>query len=102
MHVWVQLKKEKWLPISRKRHQIGQLGFRSFRLLTDRLQVQILPGEPTSDFSVIWMSREHSALCRIVCNKSAQPGSLESQRIIWFYLLWKQSTQPGNLELLLV
>jgi hypothetical protein len=24
VQVWVQLKKEKWLPISRKRHQIGQ------------------------------------------------------------------------------
>ena len=37
VQVWVQLKKEKWLPISRKRHQIGHLDFRSFRLLTDRL-----------------------------------------------------------------
>jgi len=34
VQVWVQLKKEKWLPISRKRHQIGHLDFRSFRLLT--------------------------------------------------------------------
>ncbi len=25
--LWVQLKKEKWLPISRKRHQIGRLDF---------------------------------------------------------------------------
>jgi len=46
VQVWVPLKMEKWLPISRKRHQIGQLDFRSFRLLTDRLQVQILPEEP--------------------------------------------------------
>ena len=34
VQVWVPLKMEKWLPISRKRHQIGQLDFRSFRLLT--------------------------------------------------------------------
>jgi hypothetical protein len=64
VQVWVQLKKEKWLPISRKRHQIGQLDFRSFRLLTDRPQVQILPAEPTSYFSIIWMSLEHSAFYR--------------------------------------
>ena len=38
---WVQLKKEKWLPISRKRHQIGHLDFRSFRLLTEGLLVRI-------------------------------------------------------------
>src|SRR5258707_6856090 len=47
VQVWVQLKKEKWLPISRKRHQIGHLDFRSFRLLTEMLEVRILPGEPT-------------------------------------------------------
>src|SRR6266446_3143487 len=47
VQVWVQLKKEKWLPISRKRHQIGHLDFRSFRLLTEGLLVRILPGEPT-------------------------------------------------------
>ncbi len=41
VQVWVQLKKEKWLPISRKRHQIGQLDFRSFRLLTEGLLVRI-------------------------------------------------------------
>ena len=29
--------KDKWLPISRKRHKIGQLDFRSFRRLTGRL-----------------------------------------------------------------
>src|SRR5438445_7579895 len=28
VQVWVQLKKEKWLPISRKRHQMGHLDFR--------------------------------------------------------------------------
>src|SRR5206468_10278364 len=38
VQVWVQLKKEKWLPISRKRHQIGHLDFQSFRLLTEGLQ----------------------------------------------------------------
>jgi hypothetical protein len=52
VQVWVQLENEKWLPISRKRHQIGQLDLRSFRLLTDRLWVRILPGEPTSSFSI--------------------------------------------------
>jgi hypothetical protein len=41
VQVWVQLKKEKWLPISRKRHQIGHLDFRSFRLLTEGLLVRI-------------------------------------------------------------
>src|SRR5882762_8050230 len=35
VQVWMQLKNEKWLPISRKRHQIGHLDFRSFRLLTE-------------------------------------------------------------------
>ena len=48
VQVWVQLKKEKWLPISRKRHQIGHLDFRSFRLLTEMLEVRILAGEPTT------------------------------------------------------
>ncbi len=33
-------------PNSRKRHQIGHLDFRSFRLLTEMLEVRILPGEP--------------------------------------------------------
>src|SRR5256885_14917016 len=37
VQVWVQLKKEKWLPISRKRHQMGHLDFRSSRLLTEGL-----------------------------------------------------------------
>src|SRR6266851_142058 len=41
VQVWVQLKKGKWLPISRKRHQIGRLDFRSFRLLTEGLLVRI-------------------------------------------------------------
>ena len=44
VQVWVQLKKEKWLLISRKRHQIGHLDFRSFRLLTERLQSSLHPG----------------------------------------------------------
>src|SRR6266436_387590 len=47
VQVWVQLKRKEWLPISRKRHQIGHLDFRSFRLLTEGLLVRILPGEPT-------------------------------------------------------
>src|SRR5712692_10475277 len=64
VQVWVQLKNEKWLPISRKRHQIGHLDFRSFRLLTDRLQVQILPGEPTSCFRVTWIFRKPDFLVR--------------------------------------
>ena len=38
VQVWVQLKKEKWLPISRKRHQIGHSDFHLFRLLTEWLQ----------------------------------------------------------------
>src|SRR6266404_5104826 len=46
VQVWVQLKKEKWLPISRKRHQMGHLDFRSSRLLTEGLLVRIYPGEP--------------------------------------------------------
>jgi hypothetical protein len=37
----VQLKQEKWPPISRKRHQIGQLDFRSFRLLTECSKLQV-------------------------------------------------------------
>src|SRR2546425_1268047 len=41
VQVWVQLKKEKWLPISRKRHQMGHLDFRSSRLLTEGLLVRI-------------------------------------------------------------
>jgi hypothetical protein len=57
-------KEGKMAPFSRKRHQIGHLDFGSFRLLTDRLQVQILPGEPTPDFSIIWISREHSVFHR--------------------------------------
>ncbi len=48
VQVWVQLQKEKWLPISRKRYQIGHLDFSSSRLLTETLEVRILPGEPTS------------------------------------------------------
>ena len=44
---WVQLEKEKWLPISCKRHQIGQLACWPPRLLTEMLEVRILPGEPT-------------------------------------------------------
>src|SRR5260370_38305159 len=43
VQVWVQLKKEKWLPISRKRHQIGHLDFRSFRLLTNCKTVESAP-----------------------------------------------------------
>jgi hypothetical protein len=43
VQVWVQLKKEKWLPISRKRHQIGHLDFRSFRLLTNLKTVESAP-----------------------------------------------------------
>jgi hypothetical protein len=39
VQMWVQLKKEKWLPISRKRHQIGHIDFRSFRLLTEGLLI---------------------------------------------------------------
>jgi len=46
VQVWVQLGQGKWLPISCKRHQIGHLDFRSFRLLTEMLEVRILPGEP--------------------------------------------------------
>ena len=55
VQVWVQLENEKWLPISRKRHQIGQLDLRSFRLLTEGLQVRILPGEPILAFLRTWM-----------------------------------------------
>lgn len=36
---------ENWLPISRKRHQIGHLDFRSFRLFTEGLLIRIWPGE---------------------------------------------------------
>ena len=39
-------KEGKWLPISRKRHQIGHLDFGLPRLLTEMLEVRILPGEP--------------------------------------------------------
>jgi hypothetical protein len=45
VQVRVQLKKEKWLPISHKRHQIGQFDFCSFRLLTEGLLVRIQLGE---------------------------------------------------------
>src|SRR6266446_10264841 len=67
VQVWVQLKKEKWLPISRKRHQIGQLDFRSFRLLTEMLEVRILPGEPKSLSLInyrVWV--EHSVHDRML------------------------------------
>ena len=67
VQVWVQLKKKKWLPISRKRHQIGHLDFRSFRLLTEMLEVRILPGEPNSLASInyrVWV--EHSAFDRML------------------------------------
>lgn len=37
---------ENWLPISRKRHQVGHLDFRSFQLFTEGLLVRIWPGEP--------------------------------------------------------
>ncbi len=37
VQVLVQLEREKWLPISHKRHQIGHLDLRSSRLLTERL-----------------------------------------------------------------
>jgi len=47
VQVWVQLKRERWLPISRKRHQIGQLDFGLFRLLTEGLQIQGYPDNPT-------------------------------------------------------
>ena len=39
-----------WLPISRKRHQIGHLDFRSFRLLTEGLLVRISLGAPLKTF----------------------------------------------------
>ncbi len=68
VQVWVQLRKEKWLPISRKRHQIGQLDFRSFRLLTEMLQVRVLPGEPNSFLSITSMKQEYSVLSRKVEN----------------------------------
>src|SRR6266404_2752775 len=44
--------KKKWLPMSRKRHQIGHLDFRLPRLLTEMLEVRILPGEPKSLSSI--------------------------------------------------
>jgi hypothetical protein len=37
----VQLKKEEWLPVSCKRHQIGHLDFWQPRLLTEELPLQI-------------------------------------------------------------
>ncbi len=37
VQVWMRLKKEKWLPISPKRHQLGHVDFRQFRLLTGGL-----------------------------------------------------------------
>jgi hypothetical protein len=37
VQAWVQQNEEKWLPISRKRHQIGHLDFRLPRLLTEGL-----------------------------------------------------------------
>lgn len=41
VQVWVQLEKEKWLPIPRKRHQIGHLDFCHFRLLTEGFQISL-------------------------------------------------------------
>ena len=63
---WVQLERGKWLPISRKRHQIGHLDFRHSRLLTEMLEVRILPGEPKSLSSInyrVWV--EHSVASRM-------------------------------------
>jgi hypothetical protein len=43
-----------------KRHTIKQLEFQPLRLLTDRLQVRVLPGEPTSILSTHCNATEHS------------------------------------------
>lgn len=48
---WVQLKQEKWLRFSCKRHLTRHLGFPTRPLLTDRLEVRILPREPNFLFS---------------------------------------------------
>jgi hypothetical protein len=36
---WVHVKRDEWLRISGKRHQIGHLDFQSHRLLTEGLEV---------------------------------------------------------------
>lgn len=36
---WVQLERQEWLRVSCKRHQIGSLDFRRFRLLTEGFQI---------------------------------------------------------------
>lgn len=49
---WVQLKRKEWLRISGKRHQVRHLDFCHSRLLTEMLEVRILPGEPISLSSI--------------------------------------------------
>src|SRR5208283_2265587 len=83
VQVWVRLKKEKWLPISRKRHQIGHLDFRSFRLLTEMLEVRILPGEPTPlSFNELRTFSGNSAIrrCDVECANYDQSRSIKTHK----------------------
>ena len=38
----------------------SRVGNQSVRLLADRLQVRVLPGEPIADFSISLIEQEHS------------------------------------------
>jgi hypothetical protein len=74
VQVWVQLKKEKWFPISRKRHQIGHLDFRSFRLLTEGFT-----------FQVCWLrngqKREGEIRCRVNADELGLFDYLETPEV---------------------
>ena len=60
----MQLMKQKWLPVSYKRHQVGHLDLLGVSAVNRQAvgSNPTLPGEPTSDFSAISMTREHSVL----------------------------------------
>jgi hypothetical protein len=49
---WVQLKQEKWLRFSCKRHQTRHLDFPPRPLLTEGLEVRIFPREPNFLFTI--------------------------------------------------
>src|SRR5713226_7338445 len=93
VQVWVQLNEEKWLPIFRKRHQIGHLDFRSFRLLTEGLGRNHIPynnrgdleREPVSDAGQsIWNS------C-FLCQKADGQASRKEADLVhsWYTLTCK-------------
>ena len=72
VQVWVQLKEEKWLPISRKRHQIEHLDFQSSRLLTERLQSSPHPGA----FAATVLGRNLRSLIEFVLQLPLKPHKI--------------------------